>query len=357
MKRVIAFCGLCVLLEAGVALAQTPQVEPRVLTKTEVDSKVTLIEVAPRFVTTIRLPDPVNSVVVGDPAEFQVEHSDREPKLVFVKALSIKPDETNLLISTTTGHQVNLLLLNRGNSSADPGTVDFLVKYEVSGDFFVGPSGFPFALVGATVPLAEARGTGAPEPAGVARNSATRTSALNASGDPPSAVTNTSANQSLDQLLQEQEDAPLPALYGEHIEEESVKGDRVRAGVSRVIDGGQQVIVLFSVINPTKHAILLMPPQVQLGGTRTTGKVVRHKKWTTAEQLPVQDFRLNRRRLGLGERADGVVVFERPPYKQSNETLLLQVAESGAVDRPALAPIGFGVSISTALEEEHARGK
>ncbi len=37
-------------------------------------------------------------------------------------------------------------------------------------------------------------------------------------------------------------------------------------------------------------------------------------------------------------------VFQRPSFKQSNETLFLQMAESGAVDRPALAPIGFGIS-------------
>ena len=147
----------------------------------------------------------------------------------------------------------------------------------------------------------------------------------------------------------------MPVLFGEHIAPESVRGDRVRAGVSRVIDGGQQVIVLFSAVNPTKHAILLMPPQVQLGGTKTGGKSARKQKWTTAEQLPIEDFRLNRRRIGAGERADGVVVFERPPYKQSNETLLLQIADSGAVDRPALAPIGFGVN--TAQEEGHGRGK
>jgi hypothetical protein len=50
-----------------------------------------------------------------------------------------------------------------------------------------------------------------------------------------------------------------------------------------------------------------------------------------------------------------VALFERPPYKQSNETLFLQVAESGAVDRPALAPIGFG--ISTASEDQNDKGK
>ena len=54
------------------------------------------------------------------------------------------------------------------------------------------------------------------------------------------------------------------------------------------------------------------------------------------------------------ERTDGVVVFGRPSFKQSNETLFLQIAESGAVDRPALAPIGFGVS---AVRKEISRGE
>jgi hypothetical protein len=89
-----------------------------------------------------------------------------------------------------------------------------------------------------------------------------------------------------------------------------------------------------------------MPPQIQLGGMKKTGKITRRSRWSIAEQLPVTDFRLSRRRLGPRERADGVVVFQRPSFKQSNETLFLQMAESGAVDRPALAPIGFGITVS-----------
>ena len=115
-------------------------------------------------------------------------------------------------------------------------------------------------------------------------------------------------------------------------------GPRIKAGVSEVLDEGQEVVVLFSVLNPANHAIEILPPQVQLGG-----KV--KKKWTTAEQLHVIDFRLSTRRLGAGQRADGVVVFERPSFKESNETLFLQIADSGAVDLPALAPIGFGIRI------------
>jgi hypothetical protein len=101
---------------------------------------------------------------------------------------------------------------------------------------------------------------------------------------------------------------------------------------------------LFAVSNPQKHSVELTPPQIQLGGRIRTGKLIKHTKWSTAEQYPIADYRLSRRRIGPGERADGVVAFSRPPYKQSNETLFLQIAESGAVDRPALAPIGFGIS-------------
>jgi len=348
MKRTVAFCALCALLEASGAVAQVPSVEPRVLTRTAVDGTVTVVQVATRFVTTIRLPEAVTSVVIGDPSKFEVEHSDREPKLVFVKAVSKTAGATNLLISTTAGHQVSLLLVNQGGDPASARSIDFLVKYELPADFFVRSNGFPFALVGSTVPLINTSGPTAAFP-----NSAALPARLTSSTDlgPGAPPKNETPRSSLDQLLEEQESAPLPVLYGEHVGENSVKGDQVRVGVSRVIDGGQQVIVLFSVVNPTEHAILLMPPQVQLGGRMTSGRVVRHRRWTTAEQLPVEDFRLSKRRLGIGERANGVVVFERPPYKQSNETLFLQVAEAGAVDRPALAPIGFGVS--TTREEEN----
>lgn len=357
--RVFSGVLLLCFVTPGV-LAQVVQVEPQIVTETNLEGKVAVVEVAPRFVTTVRLPEAVNSVVVGDPSQFEVEHSDHEPKLVFVKATSTKPTETNLLISMANGHEVSLLLVNRGETgSGDRARVDFLLRYEPAGGFFVAPSGFPSALVGETVPLVQTQQVSIP--------TTRRPSAFGAEpgltsltpADPPSTrydfPLGDVQNTRLDKLLEQQENAPLPALYGEHITEESISGDRVRAGVSRVIDGGQQVIVLFSVVNPMKHAILLMPPQVQLSGTTTSGKLLRHKKWSTAEQLSVTDFRLSKRRIGPGERADGVVLFERPPYKQSNETLLLQMAESGAVDRPALAPIGFG--ISTASEDKNGSGK
>jgi len=152
------------------------------------------------------------------------------------------------------------------------------------------------------------------------------------------------AGLDLDDLLDRQRRAPLPVLYGQKPGISPPGKELVKTGVSEVIDQGSEVVVLFSAVNVQDHAVELMPPQIQLGGMKKSGKIVRKSRWSTAEQLFVTDFRMSRRRLGPGERADGVVVFRRPSFKQSTETLLLQMAESGAVDRPALAPIGFGIS-------------
>lgn len=266
-------CGvwlLCFSLGTGAAFAQVPQVEPKIVTEADLEGKVTVVTVAARFVTAVRLPEAVNSVVVGDPSEFQVEHSEREPRLVFVKATSTKPSETNLLISTTNGHQVSLLLVNRGEiTSPDRTRVDFLLKYEPEGGFLVAPSGFPFALVGETVPLAgdgEVSRGGAHGLPKLARDVSLLPSAME---DPPStgsdALRGDVQDSDLDKLLEQQENTPLPMLYGEHVGDESIGGDRVRTGVSRVMDGGEQVVVLFSVVNPTKRAILLMPPRSNWG--------------------------------------------------------------------------------------------
>src|SRR2546425_5108206 len=115
---------VCLLWSTSLAMAQIPEIRPQLVTKPEVEGSVTVVEVAAHFVTAIRMPEPVNSVVVGDPALFRVEHSDREPNLVFVKALTTKPAETNPLISTSRRHKSSLLLVSRGKQkSATPPSV------------------------------------------------------------------------------------------------------------------------------------------------------------------------------------------------------------------------------------------
>jgi hypothetical protein len=345
MRDALVFSWLSLAVLTAPAGAQQTTIVPQVRTKPTADNKITSIELAAHFVTAIRVPEPVNSVVVGDPALFQVEHSEHEPELVFVKALTNEPAESNLLISTTRGRQISFLLVARGGGYTNSARVDFLLRYQPSGGFLVEPDAVPFALVAQTASVSK---TQAAAVSSVASPSGTGAALLPASLTTANSPVETMPIQpkpdSLDSLLERQQQAPLPVLYGERPESDEVKGDRLRAGISEVLDGGQQVIVLFSVVNTSKHAILLMPPQIQLGGQDKSGKLIKHEHWSTAEQLAVIDFRLSRRRIGPGERADGVVLFERPPYKRSMETLFLQMAESGAVDKPALAPIGFGVS-------------
>jgi len=274
--------------------------------------------------------EPVNSVVLGDPAAFSAEHSEREPNIVFVKPITLKAASTNVVITTSGGHQANVLLVSRGEEkSAEQTGVDLLLRYKPAGRFLIEQSELPAATISET--------------ASVKATPATAQSRAVLSDDRDSSA--------LDQLLDRQRKAPLPTLYGTKPDISEPGKELVRTGVSEVIDQGRQVVVLFSVVNPQQHSIELMPPQVQLGGKVRTGRIIRGSKWTSAEQFPISDYRMSRRRIGPGERADGVVVFNRPPFKQSNETLFLQMAETGAVDRPALAPIGFGISSHDYREE------
>jgi hypothetical protein len=346
--------GVCACLIAG---AQVPEVHPQVAGLAVQEGQVTTVYLAPRFVTAIRMPDTVNSVVLGDPDAFSAEHSEREPQIVFVKPTTAKASQTNLLISTAHGYQANLLLISRGQSAAAEPNVDFMMRYHPADRFVIEPS-TPTVSVGQTVEL-PASGQ-APDTQGIlsppgqhktsssvgADHSVVNRASLSPDGaDVRAAAQNGDAAVGLDALLERQRQAPLPVLYGERPGNAPPGKQLLEAGVSEVIDQGREVVVLFSVVNLQNHAIELMPPQVQLGGKVKKGTIVHHSVWSNSEQLPVEDFRMSQRRIGPGERADGVLIFQRPSFKQSNETLLLQIADSGAVDRPALAPIGFGISI------------
>jgi len=113
MRSALVFGWLALVVLAATAGAQQTPIVPQVRTKPTADNKITVIELAAHFVTAIRVPEAVNSVVVGDPTLFQVEHSEHEPELVFVKALTNEHAESNLLISTARGRQISFLLVAR----------------------------------------------------------------------------------------------------------------------------------------------------------------------------------------------------------------------------------------------------
>ena len=60
-----------VFIALAAARAQQITIDPQVRTSVLGDHKITIVDVIPHFVTTIRLPEPVNSIVVGDPALFK----------------------------------------------------------------------------------------------------------------------------------------------------------------------------------------------------------------------------------------------------------------------------------------------
>src|ERR1039458_7554523 len=345
-------CIVPILEFVGRAQAQAIvqiQVQPQVVGRSIRDSQVTTVFLAPRYVTAIRMPEPINSVVVGDPSSFSAEHSDREPNLVFVKPITPKAAQTNLLISSTRGLQTSLLLVSHGEGKEEgQPSVDFLMRYKPAGQFLIQPADSPSAIpqtvtVGSTVRVPF--GAALPGPGAPASLTSYGVSKEQSATQPRVAANSaTAVRTALDDLLDRQRLAPLPALYGQKPGISPPGKELVKTGVSEVLDQGSAVVVLFSAVNVQDHAVELMPPQIQLGGMKKGRTIIRKSRWSTSEQLPVTDFRMSRRRLGPGERADGVVVFQRPSFKQSTETLFLQMAESGAVDRPPFPPIGLGIN-------------
>ncbi len=315
--------ALGMILASTEGSADTEEVQPRIVRKSLVTGKVVVLDLGSHFVTTIRMPEAVSSVVVGDPILFKVEHSDKEPKLVFVKPLTTEPVQSNLLVSTTGGRNCSFLLRAReGERPREDETlqtnlmypVDFLMEWAPGRGFLIEETSFSSLLISETLSASLANG-GSPT--------------TNDQGGSARRPTAEPAIGKLDLLLEQQARNSLPSLEGSHF----------RVAVSRVHEEDREVFVLFSVVNQSRQNLELLPPQVQLAGT-----LRRRKLPVSSEQLPVVQSILRPGKLRPKERADGVVQFERPLFKQSNQTYLLQIAESEAVDLPVLIPIHLGRS-------------
>jgi hypothetical protein len=120
------------------------------------------------------------------------------------------------------------------------------------------------------------------------------------------------------------------------------EGTSLQVSVGGSTERDHQTILGFSVLNNSKRTIEVLPPQIALSGRASKGK----GKQIKAEPIGLADYRMTSKRLLPGERADGVVIFERPTFKESAEKLELQVAESGQVDHPVRVPVPF-VATST----------
>ena len=160
-KVVIAVLALA----SPTALAASNQEKPQALIvrRSAIPGRVIILDLGLHFATAIRMSEPVSSVVAGDPALFKVEHSEREPRLVFVKPLSLEPAQSNLLISTVGGRSVSLLVRTEHTPADTPSNdagparpVHFLLDLSPAAGFLIDEAAETSMLIEQTVPLARA---------------------------------------------------------------------------------------------------------------------------------------------------------------------------------------------------------
>jgi hypothetical protein len=291
------------ILLLHITFAQTELPQARIVNLNVDPEQVVVLHLRPGYVSSVRVLEEVSSVVLGDPGSFKAEHSDAEPQLVFFKATSVKPAETNALITTRGGHEISLSLVSQGKSDrSEP--VDYILYCERPRSFLIA-STHPIFVVGET------------------ENAATES-------QPASTLQEKTGSQKQD------------LVRAERIENPHWEGKQLQIAVGQALEKEQQMAVPFAVLNSSARTIEVLPPQIQLVGTSKD----KHRKAIKAEPVAIKDYWISARRLAPGARADGIVVFDRPTFKESSERLLLAVAQAEAVDRPVLAPIAFVAPVS-----------
>ncbi len=295
---------LTICLMACISLAQTDKkVSANVTTVPIEQGAVTVLHLGAGYTTSVRLPEEISSIVIGNPATFKAEHSQAEPRLVFLKPITTQPSESNALITTKSGQEISLHLVSAGKIGANT-HVDFLVEYRRPQSLLISSDGRSFLI-------AEVR------PVSIA-----------APSDP--VPVHYEKEDLVAKELEKQKDLSSPTWEGKEL----------LVALGDPIERDHQTILAFSVLNSSKRTIELLPPQIELSGTAGGDGSKRIK----AEPVAISEYHITTRRLAPGERADGVVVFERPHFKESAEQLQLQLAQADQVDHPILLPIPFTAS-------------
>jgi hypothetical protein len=296
-------------------IAADNAVKPRVETITINPSEVTTLYLRPEFESAIHMPEEITSVILGSPGSFKAEHNEGEPDYVYVKPITKEVAQSNLLIATRSGQHVSIELISDGAGSGSALPVDFLLEYRTSKSFLIPAGG------GAKRAEVELTGT-APPPASPRIPAALR---------PPSAV---------DGEYEQQMRINAPGWT-------KWEGKQIETSLGDIRQWSNETVVSFSIFNPSDQPVEVVPPQIQISG-RAVKKKKKEGKSLTADQLLIRDYRLSATRIEAGARADGVVVFDRPNFKQSTEKLFLQIAQADQVDRPILIRLPFTPPIAGA---------
>src|SRR5438128_4480492 len=192
--RKILYVSVLILLSGSLS-AQTENTRIRTGSKTVFEGQPASIRLAPRVTTTIRLPEAVNSVVLGDSNRFQAEYSPKEPLLVFARPTASDIAETNLVISTVFGRQFILILRSLGVSTDQSAGVDLLVTCQAAAVRFIEETS-PSGLISETPNLGRAAQPGSPE-----------TAPLSEGG----------SRLAVEEILERQRKQRMDKLYGDHI--------------------------------------------------------------------------------------------------------------------------------------------
>jgi hypothetical protein len=306
---------IAVLIPLRISAADTP-VGARVATITINPREVTVLHLRPEFESTIRMPEEITSVVLGSPGEFKAEHSEGEPEYVYVKPIIKEPAQSNLLIATKSGQHVTLELVSDGDGVTNQSQpVDFLIEYRASRSFLIADDS-PTPAMPSRPDKQPDHDTGA--------------------GDASSGFVPLS---SLDEEFRQQQKINAPKWT-------KWQDKQIETSIGDMRQWSNETVISYSILNSSNEAVEIVPPQIQITGRRATKKKRKEGKGIISDQLEIRDYRLSTTRLEPGERADGVVVFDRPNFKESTEKLFLQIAQADQVDRPVLIRLPFTPPIS-----------
>jgi hypothetical protein len=292
--------------------AVTPDVAGRVATVTINPGDITTLHLKPGFESTIRMPEEITSVVLGNPGDFKAEHNEGEPRYVYVKPITKQPTQSNLLISMRSGQHVEVKLVSDGTSTNNNLPVDFVLEYRASHSFFDSSPAAPSI------------------------------SASKAAADiGPHTLEGSLSSSAIDEELaiQMRLNAPSWTKWG---------GKRIRTSIGDIRQWNNETIIAYSIFNSSDEPVEIVPPQIQITGLKPAKKNKKRGRGIIADQLEIRDFKLSATRLEPETRADGVVEFDRPNFKQSTENLYLQLAQADEVDHPILIRLPFTPPLATA---------
>lgn len=303
------------LIPLSVSATDAP-VGARVATITINPREITVLHLRPEFESTIHMPEEVTSVILGSPGEFKAEHNEGEPQYVYIKPITKEAAQSNLLIATRSGQHVTLELVSDGAGRSDQTPpVDFLIEYRTTRSFLIAADSG--AMTAPSVPPKEPEhGIGGLD-----------------------AGTSSAPLSSLDEEFRQQESVNAPKWT-------KWEDKQIETSIGDMRQWNNETVISYAILNNSGQPVEIVPPQIQITGRKVTKKKKKEGKGILSDQLEIRDYRLSTTRLEPGGRADGVVVFDRPNFKESTEKLFLQIAQADQVDRPILIHLPFTPPIS-----------